>query len=465
MTFCVGLIPDWNVGLNNLQCDNRTPALGIPLHDTSAGRLVQERIILHAEGLIMPVLCWLTAPGGRIRGMLIPHEFDLTDALQGGEHRPSLVFTGAPDEQGQIGYTSRSRFFKSRFNYGWDWCVRLVPLGIWDNLWLMTASDVRLHACLPDARYDASSREGSLAFRIQVRSYEPRQLGLRVEIRDGDSLLHQVVLPCSFGAGLSETVVALPGRLPVEPWWPAGMGAQKLYALSVTLEADGGFALDTWCGRVGFRQIRWLPCEGAPANAEPWICEVNGTPLFLQGANWVPIRMTYGSVTAPMYHKLLTTYVGLGFNLLRVWGGYPEKQAFYDIRRTRVVGLAGVSPVFKRHEMPPHVPEAMADLARIARSYIWRRGGHASLLCWCGGNELFYEKGLAKAKPVDASDPCIAILAGISAELAPCTRFLASSPSGPSMWFNASQAGQGMHHDIHPWMVPDSMKAWRELGR
>src|SRR5690606_7678091 len=103
-------------------------------------------------------------------------------------------------------------------------------------------------------------------------------------------------------------------------------------------------------------------------------------------------------------------------------------------------------------------------LARIARSYIWRRGGHASLLCWCGGNELFNEKGLAKAKPVDASDPCIAILAGISAELTPGIRFLPSSPSGPSMWFDAILAGQGMHHDIHgPWMVPDSMEAWHEL--
>ncbi|MCE5258740.1 MAG: hypothetical protein LLG44_06710 [Chloroflexi bacterium] len=463
-----GLIPDWNVGLNSLQCEwvehrHWEYRCQVQLPAGWAG----QRVTLHAEGL--DYAGFVLVDGRQVAefsGSHIPHEFDLTDVLQGGEHRLSLIFTEAPHEQGQIGYTSRSHYFKSRFNYGWDWCVRLVPLGIWDNLWLLTAGDVRLNACLPQTHYDSTQGIGSLGFRIQVSSSAAQQLHCRVTVRDGGEPIYSTVLDCTFGAGKSETALELPGSFRVEPWWPSGMGEQKLYQATLALEDLDGITLDSWSGQVGFRHIRWLPCEGAPANAEPWICEVNGMPLFLQGANWVPIRMTYGSVTPAMYDKLLTTYAQVGFNLLRVWGGgVLEKEVFYN--RCDELGLliwqeyplssSGIDNV------PPHMPESLAALAEIARSYIWRRGGHASLLCWCGGNELFYEKGLSKPKPVDNSDPCIAILAGLSAELTPHTRFLSSSPSGPSMWFDAELAGQGMHHDVHgPWAVPESMAAWKE---
>ncbi|MHB1357139.1 MAG: glycoside hydrolase family 2 protein [Anaerolineae bacterium] len=341
----------------------------------------------------------------------------------------------------------------------------MVPLGVWDDLWLTTVGDVRLDACLPQARFDANRQAGSLSFRIKVSSLSAQRLRWRIVVKDQGVQICEDTLDCVFGAGTSETELSLPDEFLVDPWWPNGMGLSKLYDVECVLEDLNGTALDTWQGRVGFRQIRWLPCEGAPANAEPWVCEVNGKPVFLVGVNWTPIKMTYGSVTSAMYHNLLAQYADLGFNLLRVWGGAMlEKEAFY--RQCDELGLlvwqeyplssSGIDNV------PPHTPEALAELAEIARSYVWRRGGHTSLLCWCGGNELFNEEGLSRAKPVDTSDPCIAILAGISGQLAPDTRFLASSPSGPTMWFDAALAGQGLHHDVHgPWVVPDNLDTWR----
>ena len=76
--------------------------------------------------------------------------------------------------------------------------------------------------------------------------------------------------------------------LAVSPWWPNGMGEQRLYDLEVTLRDDAGDVAGTWRGRVGFKQVTWRHCEGAPANAEPWICEINGRELFLAGVNWTP---------------------------------------------------------------------------------------------------------------------------------------------------------------------------------
>jgi len=128
-----GLLPDWHVAQNSLQCEwvehrHWEYATKVELPADWSGK----KAILHAEGL--DYAGYVLVDGAEVAqfsGSHHPHEFDMTSALaDGGVHRLSIIFTEAPHEQPQIGYTSRSRYFKSRFNYGWDWCVRLVPLGI-----------------------------------------------------------------------------------------------------------------------------------------------------------------------------------------------------------------------------------------------------------------------------------------------------------------------------------------------
>ncbi|MHB1294469.1 MAG: glycoside hydrolase family 2 protein [Anaerolineae bacterium] len=460
------IIPDWNVGLNARQCEwveHRHWEYSCRVEVPAAWE--GQRILLHAEGL--DYAGHVLVDGkivGAFRGMLMPHEFDLTEALVPGRtQRLSLIFEEAPHEQGQLGYTSRSRLFKARYAYSWDWAPRLVPLGIWDRLSLVTAQPVRLHRCLPYAGYDAAAGTGSLAFRLDVETPMPLALRCRVRLQDGARLVAEQVVPCAFGPGRTETRFDLGLALDVAPWWPNGMGARALYDLTVQLENESGDALDSWQGRVGFRQVRWLPCEGAPANADPWICEVNGRAVFLQGINWTPVRMTYGSVTRAMYAQRLRTYAEMGLNVLRVWGGaILEKPDFYDLCDELGLMVWQEFPLSSSgiDNEPPGDPQALADLAEIAASYIWRRGGHASLLLWCGGNELTWANRWSN--PVDATHPAIAALGGVVARLAPDRRFVVTSSSGPSFSFVPSQAGKGLHHDVHgPWTLSDTLDEWK----
>jgi len=461
-----GLLPDWNVGLNaplcewvehrhwEYRCQVEVPA-----------DWVGQRIALHADGL--DYAGYILVDGqiaASFAGMMYPHEFDLTDWLQAGcEHQLSIVFTEAPHEQGQIGHTSRSHWFKARFAYGWDWCPRLVPLGIWDSIYLETLPDLRLVGCLPYAAYDSASGEGSLELRLLVRA--PRALRTRchVRLRGPDGTVYEHTADCVFGLGESETMLEMPERFPVEPWWPNGMGGQPLYDLEVALLDDDGGEIDAWEGRLGFRDVTWLPCEGAPANAEPWICQVNGEPVFLQGVNWTPVRMTYGIVTKEMYAERLRLYADMGLNILRVWGGAMlEKAAFYDLCDELGIMVWQEFPLSSSgiDNAPPRDPKALEELRRIATSYLWRRGGHASCVIWSGGNELFHGDR-KEATPVDETDPAIAVMAGVAKRLGRNQRFVVTSPSGPKMWFDPALAGQGMHHDVHgPWRMPISMEDW-----
>lgn len=462
-----GLLPDWNAGLNAPLCEwvehrHWEYRCRVKVPQSWADR----RIALHAEGLDYAGYVLVDGTVARaFSGMMRPHEFDLTDWLQPGcEHQLSIVFTEAPHEQGQIGHTSRSHWFKARFAYGWDWCPRLVPLGIWDSIYLMALPELRLRGCLPYPAYDPASGEGSLALRLLVRAPRAVRARCHVRLRGPEGTVYEHTADCVFGLGESETVLEMPGHFPVEPWWPNGLGDRTLYDLEVTLRDDTGAVTDCWEGRVGFRRVEWLPCEGAPANAEPWLCRVNGVLVFLQGVNWTPVRMTYGSVTQDMYAERLRIYADMGLNILRVWGGAMlEKSAFYDLCDELGLMVWQEFPLSSSgiDNAPPWDPDALEELRRIATSYLWRRGGHASCVIWSGGNELFYGDR-EDATPVDETDPAIAVMAGVAERLGRNQRFVVTSPSGPKMWFDPALAGQGLHHDIHgPWRMPTSMEDWR----
>ena len=459
-----GLIADWNVGLRSRDCEwvehrhwDFTAVL--PQGLVAPG----QTAILEAEGL--DYSGWILVDGkevGRFSGALAPHRFDVTHALKEGAHQLSIVFEEPPREQGQFGYTSRSRFFKPRYNYSWDWSPRIVPIGVWDRLTLRLGAESAfgiqsLRAAL-DADLSAGSVEASIAV-DQTALHAATELVLT--LCDGSREVGRTVQPLT----APQTPIAL-SNLPVEPWWPNGQGDQKLYRIHIA-------AVDTkqhvvWEDErtVGFRTIRWEPCADAPEGAEPWICVVNGKPVFLQGANWVPPRSVYHDSTREEYQTLVELYRDMGCTCLRVWGGgIIEREDFYRACDECGILVWQEFPLSSSglENAPPSAPEAIECLCTIARSYIQRRAHHASLLLWCGGNELTINTDGAE-NPADYSHPCLSALRAVVEEHDPGRRFIPTSPSGPLFYAHREQYGKGIHHDIHgPWGMSTfaDVDAWK----
>ena len=449
-----GLIQDWNIGMNSLACEwveNRhwdfsacIPADLLP---------TDQPIILDAPGL--DYAGWILVDcveATRFEGALLPHRFDLTQALgDGNEHLLSIVFEEAPREQGQIGYTSLSRYFKPRYNYSWDWCPRIVPVGPWAPMTLLTDTDalcnlVSVHAILND-----DNTTGFVEAQLQCDATQAAS-SFRLELHDGNTILVSTTTTTVRG-----TVHLQTEPCSVEPWWPNGAGAQRLYEITLTaLDAAGSVCWqETRC--VGFRRIEWQPCENAPADAEPWLCVVNGVPVFLQGANWVPPKAIYHDTTRTDYARLIRLYQDMGANVLRVWGGgILETHDFYDLCDRTGILVWQELPLSSSgvENCPPDDPKTTAKLATITRSYVQRRAHHASLLLWSGGNELTWGGPEEKTGilPVDEQHPCIAALRDTLSACDPAHRFVATSPTGPRFCADAKEYGQGLHHDIHgPW--------------
>jgi beta-mannosidase len=252
----------------------------------------------------------------------------------------------------------------------------------------------------------------------------------------------------------------------VERWSVLPSGEQPFYDVVVGVDEPDG---DQVARRVGFRSVRWEPAEGAPVDAEPWICVVNGTPTFLAGVNWVPIRPDYVEVTERDHRVRLEAYRAMGVRILRVWGGAAlESETFYDLCDELGLLVWQELPMSSSglDNTPPRDAAFAAEVATIAASYVQRRAHHPSLILWDTGNELTEEADrVIDVVPLRPDHPAAAAAARTFGELDPGRRFVVTSPSGPSIWGLPDDYGKGIHHDVHgPWapeQFGETVDDWR----
>ncbi len=414
-----GRISDWNKGLAALDCEwvehrHWVYEAELPAEWLAAGGQVKLTCLgLDYSG-------WLYVDAtliGEFRGGHAPCVFDLTAHLKPGS-KLRLIFAMPPQWLGYTGFTSRFTDWKARFSYSWDWMVRLVPVGIWDDLLLEISEGSGLESLNCHASVEPAGT-GALCLTGQLAAEEGATVTVTLSGEAGQVRSETLPADQFAASGLDWP------DLEVELWWPNGQGEQPLYTAEVVLCDAAGRKQDRLSHRVGFRSFDWASCEGAPEGATDWLCVVNGCPVFLQGINWTPIRPNFHDLTEGDYRHILTLYRDMGVNCLRVWGGgILEKTAFYDLCDELGLMVWQEFPLSSStfENWPPEAPEAIAELAALAESWVNRRRHHACLLLWCGGNELSRiddSSGTRKRYAPDLSHPLIAALAEVVATAGP----------------------------------------------
>ena len=324
-------------------------------------------------------------------GMFSPFALELTDAPDGA--RLEIVVAPAPKEPlpndpGDIldrGRKETRQSCKPAVSYGWDFHPRLVPLGIWDELYLEVRSaeawldqvEVSYELALDFSTAELRLRTEGSATRVRWTLYDPA--GNTVGTCEGDP--HQLIL-----------LINQP-RL----WWPRSEGEAALYTSSVEVFDRSGALTQTCVQRVGLRRLRLVMAPGQFNRADgspltqppvPMTMEVNGRSIFMRGANWVCPDIFPGTLTPERYRTQLDLFAGANLNFLRAWGGaIVNKTPFFE--RCDELGLL-VWQEFplacNRYEGTDHY---LRVLDQESRAIIRRLRRHACLAIWCGGNELF----------------------------------------------------------------------------
>lgn len=332
---------------------------------------------------------------------------------------------------------------KMAASFGWDWGPDVAGAGIWKPLRIESWSGARIAAVRPLA--DAA---GVLAAHVDLEwTAEAGAATVTVEV-GGVSC----TVPVAAGQGTTvvDVVVPQPRR-----WWPRGHGDQSLYDVEVRLEADGE-AIDGWSGRVGFRTVT---VDTAPDDAgSPFTISVNGEPVYVRGANWIPDHAFLTRLDTDSYRRGVADAVDAGMNLLRVWGGgIYESADFY-----RACDEAGVLvwqdfafTCAAYAEEEPLRGEVLAE----AREAVTRLSQHASLAVWNGGNEHIWGYVEWRWRSALGSRSWgegyyLDLLPGIVAELDPGTPY---SPASPFSFGRYLHPNDERHATMHIWDV------WNEL--
>lgn len=435
-----GIIPDPYYELNSLLCEwveHRWWVFRTGF--TAPNSMKGMRVELRLEGLDDRSHILLNNKLlGFHEGMFEPAVFEVTDILSFDRENHLLVVFECPQaEQGQIGWTSKTFTQKARFNYKWDFCARLVNIGIWQEVSLRAWCGAKLENISLTGDYRAGRGW------LDITACAEGQFDtFRVEA----DLSGETVFIQSFSADPSGSGCSV--RIPIDQpalWWPNGMGDQPLYCVKLSLLKDS-LVCDTWEGRAGIRSLSFRRCEGAPLDALPYLPVINGKPVYIKGLNLTPLDLCYGDVSKQRYTQIFAALRHMNANLVRVWGGgLIETEVFYQLADEMgiLVWQEFIQSSSGIENVPSHDPAYLQILAKNAAAAIITKRNHVSLTFWSGGNELTGEDGL----PVTARDPNIRLLGSMCRELDPGRLFLPSSPSGPS--FGVTEGTPAKSHDVH----------------
>ena len=221
-----------------------------------------------------------------------------------------------------------------------------------------------------------------------------------------------------------------------------------MYTVRATL--DGG---DSTSLRVGVRTIKLVQEPVAGEEGTSFFFEVNGTPIFCGGANWIPDDNFLPRITPERYRTRLTQARDANMVMIRVWGGgIYEDDAFYDA--CDELGLLIWQDFMFACGMYPAHPEFLENVRQEAEAAVRRLRHHASLALWCGNNEDYQIAGSVGAYGPGGDESKFDALA-IYEELLPevCARLNPATQYWPGSAYGGPDSTSQTVGDRHTWDV------------
>jgi len=288
-----------------------------------------------------------------------------------------------PDEREMTGALNEKKVYaftrKPGYQFGWDWADRFVSAGL--------PRPVRLEAW-DTARVDSvqvlqdrlAPEVAELTARCEIDSERETTARLQVVDRASGVVLAGRDVDLNKGANTVSVDFAIESpRL----WWTSGLGEAHLYTLAFQL-LDGGTVVAEDSERVGLRTLRLVRKPDALGSS--FFFELNGVPVFMKGANYIPNDSLPDRVTDERYRRTIRAAVDANMNMLRVWGGgYYERDLFYDLCDEN--GILVWQDFMFGGGIYPAEGHYLESVEEEVRQVVTRLRNRPSIALWCGNNE------------------------------------------------------------------------------
>ncbi len=339
---------------------------------------------------------------------------------------------------------------KAGYHFAWDWGPRLVSSGVWRPVFLTAWDDARIEN-VRIVQHSVDSTEACFTAEMEIEAENDAQAAKLFVVNKGDTL--------------AETEVALKKGVSVYPldfsimkpelWWTNGLGAQKLYKLKCVVTVNG--KSDIKKETIGIRTLELV--REKDKHGTSFYFKLNGVPVFMKGANYIPNDIFPARVTHEMYENVVNTAKESNFNMLRVWGGgIYEYDQFYDL--CDKAGILVWQDFMFACSMFPGDSAFLENVRYEAIDNVKRLRNHPSIALWCGNNEVLETFHKKKEKAEAESKENVAkmwkayedIFHGVLKEV------VAGYDPSRFYWSSSPSSGEGVQPDLvngdgHYWGV------------
>ncbi|NIO29535.1 MAG: glycoside hydrolase family 2 protein [Candidatus Latescibacteria bacterium] len=269
---------------------------------------------------------------------------------------------------------------KAAYQYGWDWGPRFPTVGIWRPAYLRAWDQAKINN-LQIVQHSGSDEKAELSAIFEIESSIDDRVTLSLFDMDGNRLLGRTEAALRLGENSVTVDFVIKNPL---LWWTNGLGEAHLYNLLGELRVENN-VVSRISERIGVRTLELVTDKDSAG--EQFYFELNGIPLFIKGANYVPQDNFLPRVTSAHYEKLIRNAVDANMNMLRVWGGgIYENDILYDLCDEN--GILVWQDFMFANAMYPDDSLFLENVEREAAQNVIRLRNHPSLALWCGNNEI-----------------------------------------------------------------------------
>lgn len=336
----------------------------------------------------------------KTNNMFISWAVNCKDYLKVGENTLKIVFNspikigleklenlgyqlpGAENDQselGGLGDTKVSMFSrKPAYHFGWDWGPRLVSSGIWQDVKLNAWSKAKIED-VNIVQEIISEDEVILKSYLEIESLVESKVTIICLV---DSA---VVIEKEIDLVVGNNSIAFPLKIKnPELWWTNGLGDQKLYTVETIIKDNSGI-LSSKEKNIGLRTLEVIQTLDSVGHS--FYFKLNGHPVFMKGANYIPQDIFLSRVTDNDYERIIMAAADANYNMLRVWGGgIYEKEIFYDLCDKN--GILVWQDFMFACAMYPGNKEFLDNVENEAVQVVKRLRNHTCIALWCGDNEI-----------------------------------------------------------------------------
>lgn len=274
----------------------------------------------------------------------------------------------------------RNRIYtrKAQFQYGWDWGPKYNTMGMWRPVYLefwdkSKLEDVYIY------QDSLSEKEAQLGFQLTLQQHQEQDI--RIETYVNKKLTSS--LNSSFPKG--RHLINYPIKIQTPKlWWTHNLGEPYLYEMKIQIKDSKGNLLDEKIFKKGLRTIELVTEKDEIG--ESFYFKLNGVPVYMKGANYIPQNSFQNWVKKEDYDRILLDTKRANMNMLRVWGGgIYEEDYFYE--KCDELGILVWQDFMFACAMYPGDEEFLENVKQEAIDNVKRLRNHASLALWCGNNE------------------------------------------------------------------------------